>query len=132
MAKDDRDLLTVLKAELAFLEKGGYRHSLRAPWRPQFIFEDSPTCLNHERSERPRPCGECLLMHFVPPDCHSEKIPCRHIPLNVEGYTIDTYYRLGTHDEVETAVAAWLRDTIEKLERERRSSVPGTAASASA
>ena len=27
MANDDRDLVTVLKAELAFLENGGYRHS---------------------------------------------------------------------------------------------------------
>ena len=29
MANDDRDLLTVLKEELEFLEKGGYQHSPR-------------------------------------------------------------------------------------------------------
>ena len=53
MPNDDRDLLTVLKAELEFLEKGGYRHSPHARWRPQFIFEDSPTCMNYRRSEGP-------------------------------------------------------------------------------
>jgi hypothetical protein len=131
MANDDRDILTVLKAELEFLEKGGYRHSLTAPRRTQFIFEDSPTCLNYRRLEKPRPCDECSLMQFVPADCRSEWIPCRHIPLNIEGFTIDTYYRLGTHTEVENAVGGWLRENIGKLERERSSSTP-TAATASA
>ena len=130
MTKDDRDLLDVLKAELEFLEKGGYRHSPTAPWRPQFIFEDSPTCMNYGSRENPLPCRECILMTLVPADCRNEKIPCRHIPLNPEGFTIDTYYRLGTHEEVETAVAAWLRKTIKQLEQERsqRSPVPRVAA----
>jgi hypothetical protein len=66
-------------------------------------------------------------MNFVPADCRGEWIPCRHIPLNVEGFTIDTYYRLGTHEEVENAVAAWLRETIEKLECERTSSTLAAA-----
>ena len=43
MQKDERDLLDVLKFELEFLEKGGYGRSPREAWRPQFIFEDSPT-----------------------------------------------------------------------------------------
>jgi hypothetical protein len=119
MAKDNRDLLTVLKAELEFLEKGGYLHSANVSWRPQFIFEDSPTCLNHGRRANPLPCSECILMNLVPADCRNEKIPCRHIPLNAEGFTIDTYYRLGTQEEVEAAVAAWLRQTISQLEQER-------------
>ena len=58
-------------------------------------------------------------MNLVPADCRNEKIPCRHIPLKTEGYTIDTYYRLGTYEEVETAVATWLRKTIKQLEQER-------------
>jgi len=124
MASDDRDLLTVLKAELEFLEKGGYRHSPTAPWRPRFIFEDSPTCMNHSRRDNPLPCTECVLMKLVPPDCCNEKIPCRHIPLNPEGYTIDTYYRLGTYEEVETAVEAWLSKTIKQLEQERGQKSP--------
>jgi hypothetical protein len=121
MAKDNRDLLTVLKAELEFLEKGGYLHSPSASWRPQFIFEDSLTCMNHDRRVSQLPCSECILMNLVPADCRNVKIPCRHIPLNAEGFTIDTYYRLGTQEEVEAAVAAWLRKTISQLEVDRRS-----------
>ena len=118
MPVDDRDLLNVLKRELQFLEAGGYRKAPNAPLRPQFLFEDSPTCMNHNRKVAPRPCSECILAQFVPSDCQGEKIPCRHIPLNDAGLTIDTYYRLGTHVEVETAVAAWLRKKIHELERE--------------
>jgi hypothetical protein len=97
------------------MEKGGYRHSPNARWRPRFIFEDSPTCINHGRTGVPRPCGECILMNLVPADCCNERIPCRHISLNAEGYTIDTYYRLGTQEEVEAATVAWLRKIIEHL-----------------
>jgi hypothetical protein len=134
MANPDRDLLTVLQAELEFLEKGGYRHSPNSPWRPQFIFEDSPTCINQGKSENPLPCSECILMNLVPEDCRNEKIPCRHIPLNAQGFTIDTYYRLGTHEEVEAAVAAWLRKNIERLQQERgqEAPFPGAAAARSA
>jgi len=115
MAHDDRNPLNVLKAELQFLESGGYRHS--PPGRTQFIFEDSPTCLNHGRPERPVSCSECLLINFVPEDCRNEQVPCRHIPLNSQGFSIDTYYRLGTQNEVEEAVATWLRKKINELER---------------
>ena len=119
MTKDNRDIVEVLKAELEFLERGGYQQSERARWRPQFIFEDSPTCINYNKKEHLVPCRECPLMQFVPPDCREEKIPCRHISLNAEGYTIDTYYRIGTYEEVEGAVATWLRETIQRLERDR-------------
>lgn len=119
MGKDNRDLLQILKAELEFLGAGGYRSSAKARWRPQFVFEDSPTCLNYGKKETLIPCSECALSEFVPPDCREEKIPCRHIPLNKEGYTVDTYYRIGTHEELEAALANWLRETIRRLEQER-------------
>jgi hypothetical protein len=48
MTNDKRNLVDVLKAELEFLEKGGYRHTARAAWRPQFVFQGSPTCLNFD------------------------------------------------------------------------------------
>lgn len=119
MTKNNSDLVEILKAELQFLEKGGYRQSLRAPWRPQFIFEDSPTCINYGRKQRFLPCSECPLLQFVPLDCREERIPCRHIPLNAEGYTIDTYYRMGTQEELEAALGDWLCETIQRLEGER-------------
>ena len=116
MQGDNRDALEILKSELRFQENGGYRESPRTTWRPQLIFEDSPTCLNYGSRQRLLPCSECVLMAFVPQDCRGERIPCRHISLDVEAYTIDTYYRLGTQEELEVGVAAWLRKTIQRLE----------------
>jgi hypothetical protein len=126
MTKDKRDLLEVLKAELEFLEKGGYRHTARAPWRPQFMFQDSPTCLNFDPAQQPRLCSECLLMQFVPEDLRSNKIPCRHIPLSDHGETIDSFYRIGTQEELEVAVAQWLKTTIARLEREKAEGMRGS------
>jgi len=65
MPKDDRNLPDVLKFELEFLEQGGYGRLLREAWRARFIFEHSPTCMNFNSKDR-EPCGECLLMQFVP------------------------------------------------------------------
>src|SRR6516225_1254111 len=115
MPNDERCLLPVLKAELAFLETGGYRNK-DEQWRPKFFFEDSPTCLNFGRSKNRRSCGDCVLTTLVPLDSLGEKFPCRHIPLNDAGFTIDTYYRLGTFEEAEAALAAWLRNMIRQLE----------------
>jgi hypothetical protein len=127
MHKDERDLLEVLKFELEFLEKGGYGRSPRAPWRPQFIFEDSPTCMNYDCKENPAPCSDCVLMHWVPPERRAEKIPCRHIPLNEAGQTVDSFYRYGTQEELEHALAGWLRATIKELEEEARPRQSGVA-----
>ena len=85
MQKDDRDLLEILKFELQFLEDGGYGRSPRTPWRPQYIFEDSLTCMNYDSKENPGPCNDCVLMQLVPPERRSETIPCRHIPFNTSG-----------------------------------------------
>jgi len=129
MPKDDRDILALLKSELEFLEHGGY-------WKPssrqQFIFQDSPTCLNYSRMEDRRPCSECLLFDVVPLDRRKEKIPCRHIPLNERGEILDSLYRQGTQEViVETAISRWLRATIQELEckqTQNQSLPPGTNA----
>jgi hypothetical protein len=120
MNKDERDLLEVLKFELEFLEKGGYGRSPREPWRPQFIFEDSPTCMNYDSKYQPGPCGECVLMQLVPPAFREEKIPCRHIPFNAEGETLDSLYRYADQYETEEVFGNWLRATIARLEEERQ------------
>lgn len=119
MPKDGRDLLEVLKFELEFLEKGGYGRSPRAPWRPSFIFEDSPTCMNYDSKDKPGPCSACVLDELVPPDRRAEKIPCRHIPLNAQGETIDSFYRWGTQAELEETLRNWLKASIKRLEQER-------------
>jgi len=88
MANDARRLLDVLRAELEFIEKGGYRHTARTVWRPHFIFQDSPTCLNFDPIQSPKPCGDCVLMRLIPQNAHARKVPCRYIPLNASGETI--------------------------------------------
>ncbi len=119
MHKDERDLLEVLKFELEFLEKGGYGRSPRAAWRPKFIFEDSPSCMNYDSKEDPAPCEECVLMELVPADERKNAIPCRFIPLDESGETLDSLYRHGEQHEIEEAMRGWLRGTIEKLEEAR-------------
>ena len=116
MARDARDLLDVLKAELKFIESGGYH---KAPYFPPLMFEDSPTCLNYERLRYPRPCSECVMMQLVPGNYHGSEVPCRHIPLNEKGETVDSFYSSGTEQELEVAVVKWLRGMIRKLEAER-------------
>jgi hypothetical protein len=123
MTKDKRDLLDVLKAELEFVEKGGYRHPTRAAWRPQFMFQDSPTCLNFEPTQHPKPCSDCALMQLVPAHSEERKFPCRYIALNEQGDTLDTLYRTGTQEEIESGFSQWLKTTIERLERARVESV---------
>ncbi len=125
MSHDERDLLTVLKAELEFLEKGGYRQTARSAWRPKFVFQDSPTCLNFDPARQPRPCSECALAQLVPQELATKKIPCRYIPLNERGETIDSFYRYGTEKELEPALRHWLKQTIQRLEKAKGNSPAG-------
>lgn len=115
---DKRDVLQVLLAELAFLESGGYRNRPRYPWRPNFIFEDSPTCLDFHDPEHAKPCSECLLMQFVPQDRRAMRSPCRHIRLTKQGETVNSLYEWSTEKEMETALRGWLLQTISALEQE--------------
>jgi hypothetical protein len=117
MARKKRDLLEVLRLELEFLKSGGYRES--SSWRPQFIFEDSPTCLNYRSPEHTRPCSECVLMQLVPAESREGTVPCRYIPLNEQNETIQSLYQCGTPEELEAAVGEWLMNTIQKLELEK-------------
>ena len=72
MAQDEHQMLELLKFELKFLEDGGYGRSPRTPWRPPFIFEDSPSCPNLGDLARPHPCSHCQLTNFVPDEKRNE------------------------------------------------------------
>jgi hypothetical protein len=37
MAKDERDLLDIVRDELNFIEKGGYGRSVRTPWQAKIL-----------------------------------------------------------------------------------------------
>jgi hypothetical protein len=56
-------------------------------------------------------------MELVPPERRGEKVPCRHIPLNDQGDTVDSLYRWGTEDELEVALRNWLTREIEMLQK---------------
>ena len=101
MRKDERDILEVLKAELAFLEKGGYVRSPHESWRQPLIFEDSPSCANYDSANHSVPCSECVLFSLVPPQFRGKQIPCRHIPFNAEGETLDSLGPCSEQFEIE-------------------------------
>jgi hypothetical protein len=119
MSYDDRDALEVLKAELDFLEKGGYGRSVKTPWQPTSIFQDSPSCLNLGDLERTHPCNECLLIDFVPAEDRNEDVPCHHIPLNTKGDTIDEIEWKEDQARLEETVKNWLRSKIDQLEQNK-------------
>ena len=120
MAHKNRDILEILRLELKFLEDVRYARSPNAPWRAANIFEDSPTCLNFKDSARSHPCSECLLTQLVPPEFREQDVPCRFIPLNDKGQTVDSLYRTGTQLEMAEALRAWLRREIRRIEGEQR------------
>jgi hypothetical protein len=105
--------LDALKKELEFLENGGYRMAIG--WRPPLVFEDSPICPKPPYAECPD--SRCVLIDFVPDAYRQESIPCRHIPLNDDGETLQTLYTTANLEEIEDRLRQWLRDEIARLER---------------
>jgi hypothetical protein len=118
VADDDRDILEILKAELNFLEKGGYGLSVRTPWLQTVVFQDSLSCFcfpYHEHEDK------CALMQFVPLERRAESLPCHYIPLNEAGDTIDTVERTRDLEESKELLKSWLQRKIVEIERERES-----------
>ncbi len=115
---DKKEVLQKLKYELGQLEFGRNRRSVNMPWESVSFFQDSVTCLNYGLEGRPHPCGQCMLMPYVPAGAQSETNPCHHIPLDNKGNTIDSLDRGYNRSSVEEAVANWLRMKIAELENE--------------
>ena len=119
MAKDDRDILELLKEELDFIEKGGYGRSVRTPWKPTSTFQDSLTCINYGYPYRAHPCSECHLLDFVSPEHRAADVPCHHIPLNESGETIEDLEAVDNEAKLEQKLRDWLRGMIKNIEEER-------------
>ena len=102
-----RGTLTALRNHLELLERNGSSNS-------QLHFEDSDICFRSPFFS----CSSsrCALMHFVPKEFRCEAAPCRHIPLNAKGESLEMLYSIGTGHEIDSAVRAWLSSVIEKLE----------------
>jgi hypothetical protein len=114
------DRLRVLRNELQFLDKGGYRSPIQ--WRSARIFEDSPSCPKDRWSACPH--GDCVLLDFVPEQSRLEVIPCRYIALDESGETLETLYSTGTNEEIQKALREWLLKTIAGLEPIAESEMP--------
>src|SRR5258708_2046114 len=125
MNRCERDILEVLKADLNFVKKGRYGRSPRESWRQPLIFEDSPSCANYGSADHSAPCSECVLFQLVPRQFRGKQIPCRHIPLNAEGETLDSLGRYSEQFETEEVFGNWLRKTIATIEGERQASRVG-------
>jgi hypothetical protein len=117
--KDNRDILNLLQDELEFIEKGGYGRSVRTPWKPKSIFQDSLSCLNFADPSRSHSCDECHLIDFVSPELRAAAIPCHVIPLNDAGETIEDLELTDNQSKTEEAVKAWLRQEIKRIQQER-------------
>ena len=115
---EKRELLEKLKTELGALEYGRTKRSVHLPWEETSFFQDSVTCLNYGQEGRPRPCGDCTLMQFVPDGSRTETVPCHHIPLDARGNTIQNLDRGYNRNSVEEAVIGWLKARISQLEKE--------------
>jgi hypothetical protein len=124
MANDDRDVLEILQEELDFIDKGGYGRSVRTPWLPKSIFQDSLSCLNYGYPYRAHPCSECRLLDFVEPQDRAQPVPCHHIPLDNAGDTIEELESAGNEQRMEVLVREWLRAEIKKIEAERTNKFP--------
>lgn len=118
MTKDDRELLELMKQELAFIEKGGYGRSVRTPWLAKSVFQDSLSCLNYGYPYRAHSCIECSLIDFVEPENRSQSVPCHFIPLNEAGNTIEELEKAGDEPSMQHAVKSWLKGKISQLEAE--------------
>ena len=119
MAKDERDILELLKDELDFVEQGGYGRSVRTPWQPKSIFQDSLTCINCGYPYRAHPCYDCHLLKFVRPEHHTEQIPCHFIALNEAGETVEDLELEENEAKLERKVRDWLRARIKEIGEQR-------------
>jgi hypothetical protein len=119
MAKDERDILELLKSELDFIEKGGYGRSVRTPWHATSPFRDSLSCVNYALPEKAHPCSECHLIDFVPADRRSEDLPCHAIPLNAAGETVESLEIENNQARLEETLKEWMRAKIKEIETAR-------------
>ena len=125
MATNLNEIIEQLKLERDILRDGGYGRSVRTPWKPTTLFRDSVTCLNFGETAKKHPCNECLLIDFVPEPSRNETVPCHHIPLNPSGQTVDGAEQRYNREQLEEALVAWLRATIERIEKERAAQTAG-------
>lgn len=114
MTDSRREVLKLLREELAFVNRGGYGG--KQSWKPLTVFLDSPSCPNRLDVERRTSCPQCWLSLFVPDRLRQDLPSCHFIPLNDEGESVGTM-RDHTPGEVQAKVKGWLEAEIQHLEQ---------------
>ena len=115
MSDSMREVLTLLKKELEFLEHGGYGGT--ESWKPLSVFLDSPSCPNRLDVERSTPCPQCWLFNFVPERYGRELPACHFIPMTDDGKSVDRMNREYSQAEMREKLKTWLQAEIEHLEK---------------
>jgi predicted RNA binding protein with dsRBD fold (UPF0201 family) len=60
-------------------------------------------------------------LDFVPQAEREQIIPCRHIPLNEAGQTLESLYNMAKEKEIEDTLREWLKRKIGELQDAIRS-----------
>jgi len=115
MIKDKRRLASVLASELIFLDSGGYEVLSHLSSGATSQLEGSPACPNFHDDTRATACRDCCLLQLVPLRHHDRNAPCRHIPLNAAGQTIETLSRTGAKNDLDLIYRQWLLRTLDHL-----------------
>jgi hypothetical protein len=114
MPDSRREVLTLLKKELEFLERGGYGGT--DSWKPLTVFLNSPSCPNRLDAERRTPCTQCWLFNFVPQHYAPDLPACHFIPMSDDGKSVNTMNQ-HSQAEVREKVKTWLQAEIQHLEQ---------------
>jgi hypothetical protein len=76
--------------------------------------------MNYDSKDHSEPCSACVLFQLVPAEFRGKQIPCRYIPFNSQGETLDSLSRYSHEYEIEEVFGDWLRKTITALENARQ------------
>jgi hypothetical protein len=109
-----REVLKLLRQQLAFLDRGGYNCTQAS--KPLALFLDSPSCPNHPDVERRTPCPQCWLFLFVPEQFREELPACHFIPLSPSGESVASMDHQYSPIEIQAKLKTWLQAEIRHLE----------------
>ncbi len=107
-------MLQALRQQLDFLRQGGYRQDSDVPWRPRWIFLDSPIC-RRGSDGRAGSCSGCPLALLAPNAPALPGYACHALRLKPSGRTLGSLQREGNLPKLEREVETWLKTQIEKL-----------------
>jgi hypothetical protein len=72
----------------------------------------------------PRPpadcSADCPLLELAPPESRTSQIPCRQIPLNEQGETVESIAATRATTYLEEQLTQWMEKTARQLKRELR------------